>query len=171
MMRDLTPYDTGERLEPFPRVMGRRMPAPQADPDEFGKVELEDDESKTIMTVWGQRGADGYELHVEPAFGEAIPVVQYPDLGRVMQLVTHPLPKDSILGLRETFATAEVDGHGIVFSHGFGFGATMMAIEVNFADGTRSVESVPMNEILQQWAKGLIDEHDYLRKQQEEKGA
>lgn len=169
MNRELTPYDTGERLEPFPLVSNHRGAPAATDKDAYGKVALEDDESKTEMTVWAQRSeTGGYELHVEHAFGEVVPVVQYPDLGRAMQVTSRPLEKDHILGMRETFATAENEGHQIMFAHGFGFGSTSLAIEIEFADGTRGTEIMPFNEILQQWAAGMITDYNWRKKGQEE---
>lgn len=68
-MRDLTPYDTGERATPIPWVSGGSdftAIHDGRDPDDFGRVDFEDDESRTIATVFMARRPDGgYTLHVE----------------------------------------------------------------------------------------------------------
>jgi hypothetical protein len=67
-----TPYDTGERAEPLIWV-GRRGDewragtggTRAAEPDDFGRVDFDDDTKNTIGTVHGVRNADGtYTLHV-----------------------------------------------------------------------------------------------------------
>lgn len=52
MTSNLTPFDTGERLEPH-------VWAGAADCD-LGKVDFDDDEGRTVATVYGERsGVDG----------------------------------------------------------------------------------------------------------------
>lgn len=58
-MPDLTPYDTGERLEPH-----RWRERPEA-PEDYGKVDFEDDESATVATLHFERTETGYRLVVE----------------------------------------------------------------------------------------------------------
>lgn len=56
--RELTPYDSGARLEP-------RAWAPTAD-DEYGRVDFDNDESATVITLWIERDDAGeYRLHLE----------------------------------------------------------------------------------------------------------
>ena len=58
-MRALTPFDTGNRLEPQAWAGGN-------DPDRFGRVDFDDDESATVFTAYAERLADGSRaLHVE----------------------------------------------------------------------------------------------------------
>ncbi|QIG59085.1 hypothetical protein SEA_RUBYRALPH_77 [Microbacterium phage RubyRalph] len=59
MRSDLTPYDTGKRAEPRPWAIPTRDQIATAEPidrglleDRFGKVDFDDDESSTIVTVW-----------------------------------------------------------------------------------------------------------------------
>lgn len=60
-MRKLTPYDTGERLEPMPWVKdgiaGQFEPRP-AEPDDYGRVDFDDSDS-TVATLWIERRDDG----------------------------------------------------------------------------------------------------------------
>lgn len=62
-MTRLTPYDTGEVLEPHPWVR-RPSQVPADDPD-WGKVDLDDDEGMTQAVVSSQRLDDGYMLIIE----------------------------------------------------------------------------------------------------------
>lgn len=69
MHQALTPYDTGQRLEPHAWVQGQ-VASPgglprRAIPDDFGRVDFENDEGGTVLTVYVERTAEGYMLHVE----------------------------------------------------------------------------------------------------------
>lgn len=68
----LNPYDTGHRAQP--RVwtnMGdslATLPPIEREfaEDRFGKVDFEDDESRTVATVWIEKGADGeHVVHIQ----------------------------------------------------------------------------------------------------------
>ena len=52
----LTPYNTGERLEPHPWSL--------EPPDHYGLVDLDDDESRTVFTIVGKRRDDGGPGHL-----------------------------------------------------------------------------------------------------------
>jgi hypothetical protein len=54
---NLTPYDRGTRLEPQLRPLGD-------DPDSYGRVDFENEESRTILTAYVEREGDGYAMHV-----------------------------------------------------------------------------------------------------------
>lgn len=54
---DLTPYDRGSRLEPQLWPFGE-------DPDSYGRVDFDNEESRTVLTAYVEREADGYALHV-----------------------------------------------------------------------------------------------------------
>ncbi len=63
MTSSLTPYDTGDRLEPQPWRL--------TDNDHYGYVDLDNDESATVFTIVGKRpdhnradGSPGYLLSV-----------------------------------------------------------------------------------------------------------
>lgn len=63
MTPSLTPYDTGDRLEPQPWRL--------TDNDHYGYVDLDNDESATVFTIVGKRrdhntadGSQGYLLSV-----------------------------------------------------------------------------------------------------------
>lgn len=58
-MRDLTPYDTGERLQPF-------VWKDLADPEDYGNVDFDSDEGITELTVHVSAGPDGYVVHIIP---------------------------------------------------------------------------------------------------------
>jgi len=68
--RPLTPYDTGDRLEPHQWVKGQvatpsGLPR-QAEADDFGRVDFEDDEGSTLLVVFAEPdGAGGVRLVVE----------------------------------------------------------------------------------------------------------
>lgn len=72
-MDKLTPYDTGERAEPVPWVQramdswstGTDLRAPQ--PDDFGKVDFDDDGGITVATVWLERNerSGQYVVHIQ----------------------------------------------------------------------------------------------------------
>jgi hypothetical protein len=55
---DLTPYDTGARLEPKPWGKG-------VEPEHYGKVDFENDESATVATVHIGNTPSGYQLVIE----------------------------------------------------------------------------------------------------------
>lgn len=78
----LTPYD-GERLEPRPWVPGGLnaaqlvgvpfgTPAPTF--EDFGRVDFDDEENRTVFTVYVDRDPHGYVLHVEDLAEEALTV-------------------------------------------------------------------------------------------------
>lgn len=70
----LTPYDTGSRCEPkvWPTptrlLLERSTPAARLiEEDRFGKVDFEDDESRTVAVAYMERTDDGtHVLHVTP---------------------------------------------------------------------------------------------------------
>lgn len=74
MSDKLNPYDTGKRAEPKPWFRGEWTPEDYAamspiertiEEDRFGKVDFEDDEGRTVATVWIEKGADGeYVVHI-----------------------------------------------------------------------------------------------------------
>jgi hypothetical protein len=66
--KPLTPYDTGARLEPKPWVKdgytGDEYIRPVT-PDDYGKVDFDNEEGATKLTVWAEPGEDGLVvLHV-----------------------------------------------------------------------------------------------------------
>lgn len=71
MPEKLTAYDTGWRLEPRPWVQngvtGANGDDPRpAEPDHYGRVDFDDDESNTPFTAWIQKNEDGsYIMRVE----------------------------------------------------------------------------------------------------------
>lgn len=79
MSDTLTPYDTGMRGEPKVWPTPSRNELAASEPidrtlleDRFGKVDFEDDESKTIATVWIEHTEIGYVLHLD---GEGVAVM------------------------------------------------------------------------------------------------
>lgn len=69
-MTDLTPYDTGEIAEPKPWCKTRGDVQHAIDygvPDRIGKVDFENDESATVVTIQVIRGSEGkYAVVIEP---------------------------------------------------------------------------------------------------------
>ena len=58
-----TPYDTGDRLEPHDWVKGE-VASPsglprQAMPDDFGRVDFDDDEGTTLLTLFAEPDGNG----------------------------------------------------------------------------------------------------------------
>ncbi len=74
---NLTPYDTGDRLEPKPwHVQPLNLP----DADEaarYGRVDFDNDSGETVLTAWVERNEDrkGYTLHTDVQ-GEETPTVK-----------------------------------------------------------------------------------------------
>lgn len=74
----LTPYDTGQRAEPKVWLTRTRNAFTQLDEadreteeDRYGKVDFDDDEGTSIVTVWVERNERGYPiLHVQPLGGD-----------------------------------------------------------------------------------------------------
>ena len=60
---ELTPYDTGERLEP---AIWEPEPLIGNEPHEdFGKVDFDNEEGRTVLTVWVERTElGGYAMYV-----------------------------------------------------------------------------------------------------------
>jgi hypothetical protein len=61
----LTPYDTGDRLEPQPwQVQPRNLPDAE-EAARYGKVDFDNEESATFLTAYVERNEDrkGYTLH------------------------------------------------------------------------------------------------------------
>ncbi|AYD87319.1 hypothetical protein SEA_VALENTINIPUFF_16 [Microbacterium phage ValentiniPuff] len=73
MSRQLTPYDRGERMQPDPWVRrvkgywvaGSELERP-AEVDDFGKVDFNDDENASMVTVWVERRNGEIIVHVHP---------------------------------------------------------------------------------------------------------
>lgn len=69
-MSTLTPYDTGQRLEPHAWVQGQvatpgGLPR-QVEVDDYGRVDFDNDEGATVLTAYVERTATGgYVLHVD----------------------------------------------------------------------------------------------------------
>lgn len=72
---NLTPYDTGARLQPQPwsletKLARENMTSPTArafEDDRYGRVDFDNDESATIVTSYVERLSDGrHALHLEP---------------------------------------------------------------------------------------------------------
>lgn len=55
MTADLTPYDTGARLEPAVWVLPHVKRPTEDDLDRYGKVDLNNDEDSTVATVHAER--------------------------------------------------------------------------------------------------------------------
>lgn len=78
---NLTPYDTGDRLEPQLWPLGE-------DPDSYGRVDFDNDESATVLTAYVEREGDGYAMHVT---GMAEPLSLVVDGGGRVVLVSAEL--------------------------------------------------------------------------------
>lgn len=65
----LTPYDTGERLEPRPWV-SRTTSVDDKNRDMFGKVDFDNEESATELTIYVERMNGRRVIHIEDHTGE-----------------------------------------------------------------------------------------------------
>lgn len=76
-MTALTPYDTGDRLEPRPWVQGQvatpgGLPR-RAEVEDYGRVDFDNDEGATVLTLYVERtSTGGYVLHLDSAEPVAI---------------------------------------------------------------------------------------------------
>lgn len=70
MSNELSPYDTGERATPIPWVSTSSdftAILDDRDPDDFGRVDFDNDSSETVATIHLSRRDDGgYTLHIIP---------------------------------------------------------------------------------------------------------
>lgn len=77
-MTDVTPYDTGERAVPTPWVSNPAdfgTIAIGRDPDDFGRVDFEDDTSETVATIHLSKREDGgYTVHITPLGPELLDI-------------------------------------------------------------------------------------------------
>lgn len=78
-MAELTPYDTGERLEPHVWVTnGIVVPGGRprfAEESEFGRVDFDADDGTTILTLHVQRADNGYRMVIDQHSEEYVHVV------------------------------------------------------------------------------------------------
>lgn len=92
---------------------------------------------------------------------------------RTLTLEANPLPPETILGLREKFASSKIDADGIEieYDHTLGYGALVLAITVRFPDGRDVTETVKLSPMLKQWAVEIISERqaDDAKKKKKEK--
>jgi len=72
-MAELTPFDTGVRLEPQP------WQPLLAEPQDWGKVDYDNDESNTVFTIWVENQQGEYVVHIDCHHGEA-PTVDFEGL-------------------------------------------------------------------------------------------
>ena len=68
MSARLTPYDNGTRLEPHVWVRGDvatpgGLPR-RTEEDDYGRVDLDDDEGRTVLTLYVERTAEGFHARV-----------------------------------------------------------------------------------------------------------
>lgn len=78
----LTPYDTGEVLEPaiWGGEHGPSLPH-LMDRDEYGKVDFDNDGGETVVTVWVQRNCEtgAYEVMVRDFSAEGVTILREED--------------------------------------------------------------------------------------------
>lgn len=78
-MAELTPYDTGERLEPQLWVRGETA-SPGGLPrrvttSDYGRVDFDADDGTTVLTLYIERVEDGYRMHVDSHSDDYLHVV------------------------------------------------------------------------------------------------
>lgn len=80
MASDLTPYDTGEVCEAHPWIPYGTPVTDTTPAENFGKVDLDDEEGATVCTIRMTRRRDGrYVLAVEPLVDTTDIVVEITD--------------------------------------------------------------------------------------------
>lgn len=76
MSSHLSPYDTGERLQPFPWVKEINIDFAGSPADAYGRVDFDDDESSTVVSVVVKRDKAGdYTLYVNNNRANGVRVV------------------------------------------------------------------------------------------------
>jgi hypothetical protein len=83
-------------------------------------------------------------------------------MGRELTVEAKPLDENHILGLREQFGHADVKDSKITFTHGFGFGVTSIAVEIDLPDGRHVAETINIHDLLTEWAKQVLNENGVL---------
>lgn len=63
----ITPYDTGERLEPKAWHVQPRNPPSEEEAERYGRVDFDDDEGRTVLTAYVERTPIGYAVRIENA--------------------------------------------------------------------------------------------------------
>lgn len=71
----LTPYDTGERLQPQVWVTPDPRRPEEHDRDRYGKVDFDDDSSTSILNVWVERKDGKFTVNIQPMGDDEISVV------------------------------------------------------------------------------------------------
>lgn len=110
MRQELTPYDTGARLEPHPWVAIRGHVATpvrwcadaadrEPDPEDFGRVDFDDDQGRTVLTAYVARGPDGCVLHLEDLVEETLTVTGGTEA--IVIGLQHSLGLEELLSLAE----------------------------------------------------------------------
>jgi hypothetical protein len=112
-MRELTPYDTGERLEPSAWVSpDRRRPA-EDERDRYGKVDFDNDESATIVVIHVERKDGKHTVVIDP-MGDSDEIEIIFNGDRMVPVAT-PEPAPAVSTTRSSDATygrmANVDEH------------------------------------------------------------
>jgi hypothetical protein len=67
MVRELTPYDTGERCQPSVWVTADPRRPLEHDRDRYGKVDFEDDASEHVATIWIEKIDGEYVVMIDAA--------------------------------------------------------------------------------------------------------
>lgn len=72
MTTELTPFDTGARCEPKPWMEYGTPVSEQHPAEDFGKVDFDDDEGRTVAVAWVERQDDGtHRMRVQPLVEDA----------------------------------------------------------------------------------------------------
>ena len=159
MTRKLTPYDTGERLEPRLWVTAER-----GDPrstEDYGKVDYDDEESASILTTYVERNKDkSYTVHIDPLSDfQEIHVETDDDLGPLVispPLVLQAKVKEAIDNLPTETERIESEvfwqnGQALILVGGETGYRKQQAIVV-YANGLG-----PSSAIVKNWADGIRD--------------
>ncbi|MBT8162911.1 MULTISPECIES: hypothetical protein [Arthrobacter] len=89
-MAEPTPYDTGARCEPKPWLPTsdvQQLALRNDLPDDFGKVDFDNDEGGTVCVAYVERNGDGrFTVHIQPLVDEELRVMVHRDDGSVVIL-------------------------------------------------------------------------------------
>jgi hypothetical protein len=111
-MRDLTPYDTGARLEPAVWVLPHIKRTAEHDLDAYGKVDLNNDEESTVATIYGERVEACYVLVVYSHHTDSeVRINLDADLDKIQARILGQITGQQYDGIINAIDAAKTDDH------------------------------------------------------------
>lgn len=112
----LTPYDLGDRLEPHLWVrsasdapMPRHPATGLVTDDDFGWVDFDDEEGRTVLSLYVERTESGYVLHIDNMIEEALTISG--DTEAIVLGIEHQAGIQELIELAERGRRAYLDEH------------------------------------------------------------